>query len=492
MNISLKRIQMKQKIKTLNLFEFGDWVKYESSRKDFADFEQLLNGIWNNRHLATLGYGEEETSIYDEEEAKEQRFFKIKQVKQRIRARNYVGVIRYDNTVINILPKIFNPKNMELQNEDDLQKIHAHMLWWLSYCSKLSFPKTWSNFNHIKSNFFEVLIYLFANYTKETLSKLLYQTYQEVANELPYMKGRLNMPHYIQQNLAKGRWHRLSCVYDSFEFDNRFNRIIKYVAKLLLSATQSVDNKRLLGEIIFILDDVGDQRMTIHDCQKVSINPLYRELHPILDYCRLFLSNSTILQYKDELEVFAFLLPMETIFEDFVFGFMKTHLQDNDTKIHSQKKDKYLASLWYGEHKEKEKVFQLQHDIFIEKKHSSNIIIDTKYKLIYTNTDNADKKHGISQGDLYQMVSYAIRRKCQKIKLIYPNVIHRPLSNEKIKFQVNDELADKKIAITVHQISVLDNTIEILPHQGLSKTFEHLEHDLKLQLRNIVGNQDYS
>ena len=463
------------KKRMINLFEFGDWQAFEeNTEEELKGFNQFLNSIWQNRKEVTLDYNE--NNWLSEEDEKEQQFLKINFLKQ-IRANNYVGVIRYGEKVVNLLPKVF--KQDERLSEVNLQNIHAHLLWWLSHCSTVQFPKSWSNFNHIKSDFFEILIYLFANYTKETLSKILYQNYQEVQNELPYMKGRLDMPRYISQNLGRGRWHQLSCVYSSFELDNRFNRIIKFVSKLLLSVTQNEENKRLLSDIIFVLDEVSDQRMTALDCEKVHINPLYQELKPILDYCRLFLTNSTILQFKNKLEVFAFLLPMEKIFEDFVVGFLKKHFRD-DFKIESQKSDKYLASLFYNHQQSKDDVFQLQHDIFIEKRDGMGIIIDTKYKKINANIDSLDKKHGVSQSDMYQMVSYAIRRNCQEIKLIYPNYVTSEPMVSTIVYKIKDELAaNKLINIEICEIPFLQKNLNLEPDLTLHQNFEGLENDLK-------------
>ena len=458
---------------TINLFEFGKWKKFIDDESKLESFNKFLNTIWQNRKATTLSYDEREWEFDDDE--KEQQFLNIN-FKKEIRAKNYVGVVRFGETIINVLPKIF--KQEKEPNETDLQSIHAHLLWWLSYNSKIQFPKSWSNFNHIKSDFFEILIYLFANYTKETLSKILYQTYQEVENELPYMKGRLNMSQYIQRNLSQGRWHQLSCVYSSFELDNRFNRIIKYVAKILLFATKNQQNKRLLSDIIFMLNDVQDQRMTINDCEKVHINPLYQELIPILDYCRLFLSNSTILRYKNELEVFAFLLPMENIFEDFVSGFLQRHFMNDFKTIKIQKSDKYLAI-----NEKNENVFQLRHDIFLEKKDDSTIIIDVKYKKLYRN----DKKNGVSQSDMYQMVSYAIRRKCTDIKLVYPRHLEQNSDDEKMLYKVKDELAnDKMLQIGIHEIPIIQSGFRLQANLSLEQQFSSLNDELEKIFKVIL------
>ena len=466
-------------METINLFEFGKWRQFANDEKVSAAFDNFLNTLWQNRKEASLGYHENDWDVDDD--ATEQQFLSVN-FKKQIRAKNYVGVIRYKETVINILPKIF--KQDDDLSDSDLQRIHAHILWWLSYNSKINFPKSWSNFNHIKSDFFEILIYLFASYTKTTLSKILYQNYQEVENELPYMKGRLNMTEYVQRNLSQGRWHLLSCVYSSFELDNRFNRIIKYVAKILIATTQDSTNKQLLSDINFLLNEVQDQRMVASDCDKVHINPLHQELKPILDYCRLFLSNSTVLQYKNEFEVFAFLIPMEIVFEDFVSGFLQRHFTSQFKAIKQQKSDKYLALSHLNEN-----VFQLRHDIYIEKHDNSKIIIDTKYKRLKRD----DKKNGIAQSDMYQMIAYAIRRNCKDIKLIYPS-FSDTYKEDTIYYHVQDEIAglqpENRIKIEVHEIPIAYTVIDfqVKPNSSLERQFADLTNDLVNTLSRMLMN----
>jgi 5-methylcytosine-specific restriction enzyme subunit McrC len=117
---------------------------------------------------------------------------------------------------------------------------------------------------------------------------------------------------------------------------------------------------------------------------------------------------------------------MEYIFEDFFAGFLedKFHKQ---YKVEYQKSNEYLSN--------NPKVFNMQHDIFLTTKDGTNrkIIIDTKYKL-RDNNFKSDLKKGVSQTDLYQMVSYAFKRGCTDIILVYPNLTEN--INEHDKFEI--------------------------------------------------------
>jgi 5-methylcytosine-specific restriction enzyme subunit McrC len=64
----------------------------------------------------------------------------------------------------------------------------------------------------------------------------------------------------------------------------------------------------------------------------------------------------------------------------------------------------------------------MKHDIYMTSRADSslNVIIDTKYKIRSAEARKKGNK-GISQSDLYQMTSYAFRRGCKTVLLLYPN-----------------------------------------------------------------------
>ncbi len=475
----------------INLFEYSN---QESFKGDLESFETFLDSIWENRHRQDFSYQDiSDEDVFDTSIASKQKFITFLKGGS-IKSRKYVGIIKFNNHTINLLPKIFYSNDTENLTRSEIQAIQANILWWLSYCRKIKFPKSRSGMSSIKSNFFEILIYLFANYTRHVLSNCLYQAYTEVQNELSFMKGRLDVKSYITQNLSNGRWHKLSCIYDSFELDNLFNRIIKSVTNVLLGTTKSLENKQLLSEILFILDEVSDISATYEDCSKVQLNPLYDDMHTILDYCKLFLANSITFSYKNQFRVFAFLLPMEYVFEDFLFGFMEKHLKDlpGIQKLKSQKSDLYLARLYENGDLIKDKVFNLQHDIYFEY-YGKKIISDAKYKITYASGKNQKEqlyKHGVSQNDLYQVASYGIRRNATDILLIYPQILsaHSEESEgKKVKFSVYDELAEKDIDIHIVKVPIIHHAFpDIDPKKNLQKNFAETEAKLIDELNDTL------
>ena len=450
----------KKAVNTINLFEYSNKEKYSGNADEL---ENLLEKIWKRRKETaftdTYLPGED---LPDEDRGSGQKFISFLK-HDYIKSKNYVGIISINGHVINLLPKFFYDENRTEWNSDEIRAIHANILWWLSYCDKFKFPNFKTGISSLKSGFFEIIIHAYASYTRNVLNNMLYSAYEEVAEELPFVRGRIDTNKYIKENIAKARWNKISCVYDSFEFDNQFNRIIKFVSRLLTGVTHDIETKRLLSEIIFILDEVSDVRVTYADCEKVKLNPLYQNLGTVLDYCRLFLSNSSSYTYKDELKVFAFLLPMEEIFEGFLYGFMDKHLRDAPgvANLEYQKSDLYLAQLFEDGELVRPNLFNLKHDIcfdYLDQK----IIIDAKYKRLDTKSKGSyanEKKYGVSQSDLYQSVAYAIRRRCNNLFLVYPNSLAGQRKSEgsdpSVTFRIHDEFSHSDIDVGIVKIPII-------------------------------------
>jgi len=449
----------------INLFEYQNKVDIPAS---FDGLEGFLDEIWNSA---------EKNSFYSEngnDKIESQRFLQFIHKTNELKSNKYVGVIHYEGAKINLLPKIFYDGDKEY-SENEVNQIQNHILWWLSYCRKIKFPNYQASLGSTKSDFFEVLIYLFSKYTRVLLNSSIYQQYEEVKRELSFIKGRLNTNEYINQNLSTGKWHKLNCSYDAFVFDNEFNRIIKYVTTLLFNVTGNQDNKKNLREILFILDEVSDERATAEQCSRISFNPMFGEFETVRDYCQLFLTNCVSFDYKNDLKLFAFLLPMEYVFEDFIFGFIDKELEEVTAK--AQRSDTYL---------DEDKTFNLKPDLWLKTEEKS-LIADTKYKIVYS--DEKDPKKGISQNDLYQMLAYAIRFEVDEIILFYPNTL-KQAQEDNTELTIKDALAqDKEISVKAFQLAIINRELlssELEAKTELNDLFETTREELKTKIKMVL------
>lgn len=414
----------------MRIFEWQSQSFSEHINK-YSAFVNYLTGVWQSRNQYVEINEKDIEEEKQEEKIQKQRFFDFT-IDGNISARNYVGVVQHEGIRIEVFPKIFAGK--EGMNARMCQ---LNLLYWLSYCQKIKFPFSFADVSKMNfDDYLELLIYVFANYAENVLSKQPYQAYQKVDEETAFLKGRLSFENYTKHNLSTGKWQNFYCIHEPFVYDNLFNRIIIYVTKRLFAISENFLNKEKLNEILFLLHDVSDIRCTSADCEKVILNPLYEDHKQILELCKLYLSNQVIDMQSEDSKNFCFLVPMEYIFEDFFLGFIteKWPLLN----IQSQSTDFLAFSRGLP-------VFQIRNDIYI----NNEVIIDTKYK---TRLGGYGPKAGVSQTDLYQMVSYAIRRNCTNVLLLYPETASS--INDPELFEIKSDMISENINIHVRNVDI--------------------------------------
>ncbi len=385
------------------LFEYDNYACVENP--------QLLNSylqrIWQDQ-LDPLSITSEVPFMVDEiSESNFQPFLTFNG--NLIRARNYVGFIQTSDVHIEIYPKVFksHPTKPSL--------MLRHIFFWFDFCRKWKFPFNKSNldsFDNIELP--ELIIYLMATKLLDTVSASPISLYQSVEESLYIPKGKINFNRYLVSGLINGNHHIIDCEHEPFVFDNKLNRAIKYTSRLLLNRTKFAENQNLLQELIFILDDVKDQSFSCPDLETITLNPLFSDYFEVKDICQIVLQQLLYANQQFDLSQWSLLFPMEYIFEDFIAGFLETKFSTS-WKVEYQKSNMNLSV--------SPNAFQMKHDILLTSRENSSlkIIVDTKYKLRPTDFKSENKK-GVSQTDMYQMVSYAFRRGCTNVLILYPNI----------------------------------------------------------------------
>ena len=377
------------------------------------------------------------------------------------RARNYIGFIHFENSNIEIYPKVF-------RNEPEISKelMHRHLFYWFSYCKRVKFPFNQAFLDKLELELPELIMYLFARQIHEVISTRPFSAYEEVQEALFTPRGRINFDRYATR-MSYGSYHLIDCDYEPFIFDNSLNRIIKYCTRLLLSKTRIIETQRTLNEIIFMLEDVDDQVCFTQQLQTLRIPSIYSDYEEVIQICRMILENQVYSHAEYEMKNWSLLFPMEYIFEDFIAGYIQKHFSDI-FKVEPQKSDLYLHT--------NPNTFNLQHDILLtNKKTGEQIIVDTKYKPRW-NLEKSDSKKGIAQSDMYQMISYAYRRGTDKVLLIYPNTSDK-LAEDSM-FLINKGTKDETI-----KIKAID-----VPFWSLHG-HSYVEENLKVKLRDILSNE---
>lgn len=460
-------------MKNLFLFEYQNSLLYGTNQQTDA-LEVSLQQIWQKRHSSPTFFNTPVSENRDAENAVNQQFISINR-QNYVKAKNYVGLIKQRKKCIFLLPKIFYQPN-QICIESSAQEMQKYLLWWMQYSFSLQLPFTKNSFFHnTKGNLVEALIFLFAQYTNRLLQNAPYQQYELASSSTSFVKGSINWKKYIQQSIPRGQWKNMDCTYPTLTKDNLLNQIVKFVAKDLIKWSEQLKTKQLLKQIIHALDEVSDRPIEVADCVHVRLHSLRNDWEMVLQYCRLFLAQTTLASSQNYPPIFTFLINMNQLFEQFVYGFLRRHFATYQPQF--QVADTHLATNKMGK-----PVFQLRHDILIQNARNQRLIIECKYKIIHINEENGQVT-GIQQKDLYQVTTYAIRRACQMVVLVYPNHCqnsnNRKLSPSKCTyFDMEDRLSSQRIRVWIAQIPMIAT--------GKSTCFLDLEKELYAFFRKLL------
>jgi 5-methylcytosine-specific restriction enzyme subunit McrC len=395
--------------------------------------EDICQKIWNNRRNSPTYLTIEE----DDNEQTKQRLISFDRLRAgtvKVTSRKYIGLIRSGFIQYLIMPKIYKDNcPSEISSFLSLQFKYAHSL---KMPDSRDVDSGWGN---VVNLFSEVQIHAFACIARELLLKRNHLAYQNVEENIHTIRGRIDFKTHIQQNIGKGRYDRIACKFELYQEDNLLLRIIKYVCRLLSKRTKNLDSRKYLAEIISLLDVVTDVPCSYKDSLVIKLNNFQQDFKQILDYCKMFLSFRMADGSSGEYGIDHVLIDTADLFERFVGGFLKNSLKEWEVQT---KKGGHLIYDSQGN------LFLYENDILLSHCQSGKVIIgDTKYKLIDFNSRS--KHFNISHSDIYQMISYAVRRGASSILLIYPGI-----KNEKtnIDFSFINELSKQPITIRVIKI----------------------------------------
>ena len=294
-----------------------------------------------------------------------------------LKARQYCGILNFDDVDYYLLPKIAN------HNDEQNLNIFIYMLMY-AYDVKLSNEQIANCKNQEKHTILEVFVQMFAQNLLVELKKGIYKEYITEQDNLPVLKGKYLINENLKYNFTK---NKIYCEYDEFSPNNSLNQFFLYVVKYL---QKFVKDKKLLKQCELIFDEVECKSVDINKFDNVDFNRLNQRFKISYEIAILLLKQSIPLFNKGK-KSFAFLFDMNSLFERFIARIIKSI----DDKAKIQNSDKFNDLI-------------LKPDIIL-----ANQIIDTKYKKIKSVQD-------IKQSDKFQAFAYGVNYKVDNVMLLYP------------------------------------------------------------------------
>lgn len=356
-------------------------------------FNQITTKEWDKVSYQTLGLNQEHAKKF-------QKFLEEKQLAhaldfglEGITTCAHVGIIRFADFQLNILPKIIG-------EEDSL--CLENLMFMLRYTRKLEIHSMDSaEISQTKQPFLEVLIAHYANILLNALQRHIPHQYETQEDNLPTVKGRILFAknHLVNAaNLA-----RTYCQFDEFTPDNLLNQTLKFVSHALQKLTSVSQTRQKLLKINAVYEDVTLRPVAYAETQKIILNRNHTMFKEPLELAQMFLQHSTISLHNHTFTNLAILFDMNKLFEEFVATALE---QAFPGQVKIQNKLKIIEDIDGIPGTS----YTIRPDILFGK----DTIIDTKYKRLSLPEDKP------SEADIYQMLAYSKFYGVKNIILCYP------------------------------------------------------------------------
>jgi len=322
-----------------------------------------------------------------------------------VRFSQYCGIICLGNLLLEVLPKIHG-------QEDEPGTCRKALISMLIRARRLKLQQGGSAGIALqKCALLDVFILHFCDLLHEEIKQGMIRLYIERNENLPVLRGRLITEQQLKLNMVHKE--RLYCRYDELNADNIYNRIIKYVLKMMLKMPIGREAKKKLTGLVMRFDDVSDVKVDLRMINSLNFDRTTCRYEPVFNQCRWFVQGVYPDVSVGQKPCIALLFDMNRLFELYVADIFRKATRIEGKRMFAQKPQKYMV--WRKD--QGKELFLMKPDmVFLDKNNVFIAIADAKWKML----DESEKKLGISQADLYQMASYATRYKVNRLALVYP------------------------------------------------------------------------
>lgn len=326
----------------------------------------------------------------------------LKVTRHGIKTKSWVGVIKYKNLHLEILPKLISAdaNNDSKISEVERSIILKNLIYMLSYTKNLDI-KTNDNAKLAteKNPFIEILIREFATSLFEALKRLTPKRYVREEENLNYLKGKIKFSENIRYNCTNQA--KFYCEYDEFSENNLLNQLFLFVSTCLYNISNNSYNKKTLKFIINYYSDISFVRFDKFKVRKIKLTRNQELFKKSFNLAKMFVEQTSVDLSKNKFENITLVWDMNKLFEEFIFELIKRKIPE--CKAIAQKPKRLLK-------RENVTRRDTRIDILIQ---NPQVIIDTKYKK-FTNFDD------ISSADIYQVTTYCLLHNYKRALLLYP------------------------------------------------------------------------
>jgi 5-methylcytosine-specific restriction enzyme subunit McrC len=326
--------------------------------------------------------------------------------RSRVRPAQYVGAVFVAGRTIELLPKI-----EQVDGECELPMVRQNLLKMLLVAYDLDGATPGqAALEHSDDGWLDILMRLFARALADQLRRGLIRRYRAEADDLPTVRGRLQIEEQLRRNLVHRE--RSACEFDEFDEDHALNQLFRVAIRRMLHLATNTVTQQALRELLPAFEGVSDVEPTGDWLARVTLDRISERFGLCLGMARLFLQGTTTGLYAGERNSFALLFDMSALFEKYVARTLRRQLHGSGFEVSIQDTRFHLVR----DPKTGQRLFRLRPDIVVRRGEAVYCLVDTKWKRL----SPEERKLGIAQGDLYQMLAYAEGYASAAVLLLYP------------------------------------------------------------------------
>ena len=371
------------------------------------------------REWERIGYGEHETEIPAQHadqlvaEARASGFSGLggegvlEHGRKGLRARGVVGVIATPGCQLEILPKIEGTGETGV-NDATLRKRLIHML---AVARDIRIDvRAITLLGSQRNTILELLIRLFCHKLADAVRQGIPQQYTDQEEDLPTLRGRLDVTRQFSTLAVSPQ--KLACRFDARSPDIALNQVMRAAIGKLARLARAPDNQRALRELNFAYADISEVPPTALPWDLIALDRTNTRWRELLSLARLFLRDRHQQTSAGPIDGFALLFEMNILFEEYVGRLLARALAGTGLRVTAQ--GGHRDCLYEGETGR----FRTRPDLIVRQGSQIALIIDTKWKRIKRIDD---PKRGVSQADVYQLMTYGRLYDCPHVMLLYPH-----------------------------------------------------------------------
>lgn len=242
----------------------------------------------------------------------------------------------------------------------------------------------------------------------------LLKQYLEHEDDLTVVRGRVAVAR--QLGAHANRPDLVACAFDELTIDNVWNRVLKKAICCTRPWIRSVELNRQWVELMGVLCDVDDSRLSGPDVERLAFNRQAERYRVSIDWARWILALLAPALRAGRTEAPALLFNMNRLFESAVATVARRRVF-GESGLTVEAQDTSHALVAVVSQDRVELGFQLRPDLVFRRADAVVAIADTKWKLI-----GWDRMRRLmpSEADMYQMHAYASAFQCSELALIYP------------------------------------------------------------------------